>query len=147
MVVASICRGWTGRAQRNFRALKILCMMPQWRKDINIIMLLSLSHQVVSDSATHGLQCTNFPFPSPSLESFTIFRILHHLPESYSDSHPLSWWCYLTILIVQNHRMYNPLNEPYVTMDSGWWRCVSASSVVVTNVPSGGGSENKDHGI
>ena len=30
------------------------------------------------------------------------------------------------------------MNELYVTMDSGWWRCVNVGSVIVTNVPSGG---------
>ena len=43
------------------------------------------SHSVVSDSLwPHGLQHTRLPCPSPT-------------PGAFSDSCPLSWWCYPTI--------------------------------------------------
>ena len=46
---------------------------------------VQFSHSVVSDSLQpHGLQHTRLPCPSPT-------------PRIYSDSYPLSWWCYPTI--------------------------------------------------
>ena len=46
---------------------------------------VQFSHSVVSDSLqTHGLQCPRPPCPSPT-------------PGVYSNSCPMSWWCYPTI--------------------------------------------------
>ena len=51
----------------------------------NDIVSVQFSCSVVSDSLRpHGLQHTRLPYPSPT-------------PGVYSDSCPLSWWCYPTI--------------------------------------------------
>ena len=51
----------------------------------NDLVSVQFSCSVVSDSLRpHGLQHTRLPYPSPT-------------PGVYSDSCPLSWWCYPTI--------------------------------------------------
>ena len=57
----------------------------QWGVEVEGTSLLSFSHSVVSDSLqSHGLQQTRLLCPPFS-------------SKVYSDSCPLSWWCYITI--------------------------------------------------
>ena len=89
--MADVCRGWGGawEVQRQW-GCPLLLGSPGWKVPRSCDMVRSFSsvhfsHSVVSDSLrAHGLQHTRLPCPSPT-------------PGVYSNSCPLSQWCYPTI--------------------------------------------------
>ena len=84
-----------------------ICLCCLW-----FLSLVQFSHSVVSNSLQpHGLQHTRPPYPSPT-------------PRVYSNSCPVSWWCYpiisSSIITFSSHLQYFPASGSFQMSHLRW---------------------------